>query len=197
MARPSQVTIDSGDTFRLRNDHETETLELLHGKRRITVAPGKTALVPFELIRIWWGDPRARPGQFTKFSDSKEAGYINKREAEIMRLGVLYGSYVADVQSLNDPNWPPNDPQYGRVAKRTPWPVTIRDEAGQEIVPCGLDLTGDAIYQGIADDSENLDDQVMYRQHLEREIDAMKERLNELGSPNAQTDDAEVDTPVR
>jgi hypothetical protein len=196
MARPSQVTIDSGDTFRLRNDHPTDTLELVHGKRRIVVQPSKTALVPFELIRIWWGDPRARPDQFTKFSDSKESGYINKREAEIMRLGVLYGSYVADVVSLNDPEWPVQDPQYGRVAKRTPWPVTIRDEAGQEIIPCGLDLSGDAIYPGINDESENLDDQVMYRQHLERELDAVKERLDALGS-GTQTDDAEVDAPAR
>ena len=196
MARPSQVTIDSGDTFRLRNDHPSETLSLVLGKRRFTVAPGKSALVPFELIRIWWGDPRARPGQFTKFSDSKEAGYINKREAEIARLGVLYGSYVADVVSLNDPEWPPQDPQYGRVPKRTPWPVTIHDESGQEIIPCGLDLEGDAIYQGIAAESENLDDQVMYRQHLERELDSVKERLDTLGAAG-RSDDAEVDAPAR
>ena len=196
MATPSTTIIDSGDTFRLRNDHPSEPLELVHGKRRFTIQPGKSALVPFELIRIWWGDPRARPDQFTKFSDSKESGYINKREAEIMRLGVLYGSYVADVVSLNDPNWPVQDPQYGVVPKRTPWPVTIHNESGQEIVPCGLDLSGDAIYPGISDDSENLDDQVMYRQHLERELDAIKEKLNGMTGAG-QHDDAEVDAPGR
>ncbi len=196
MAGPSSITVDSGDTFRLRNDHETDTLSLVLGKRRYTVAPGKSALVPFELIRIWWGDPRARPGQFTKFSDSKESGYINKREAEIMRLGVLYGSYVADVVSLNDPDWPVEDDRHGRVAKRTPWPVTIQDESGQPIVPCGLDLTGDAIYPGIAGDTENLDDQVQYRQHLERQMDAMREQLAALGAPQG-TGDVEVDAPGR
>lgn len=197
MARPSQVIIDSGDTFRLRNDHATETLTIDFGRRKYVVEPGKTALVPFELIRVWWGDPRARTGQYTKFSDSKESGYINKREAEIARLGVLYGSYVADVASLNDPEWPVQDPQHGRVPKRTPWPVSIRDEAGNEIIPCGLDLTGDAVYQGVADPNEaNLDDQVQYRQHLERELDAIKERLAHMGEPGSNTD-AEVDAPSR
>ena len=132
-----------------------------------------------------------------KFSDSKEEGYVNKRELEIQRLGVKYGSYVADVVSLNDPNWPPGDKRFGVVPKRTPWPVTIRDEAGQEIIPCGLDLSGEAVYQGLNDASENLDDAVMYRQHLERELDAIKEQLARMGPDAPRADDAEVDEPAR
>ncbi len=198
MARPSQVIVDTGETFRLRNDHPSDTLELVHGKRRFTVAPGKSALVPFELIRLWWGDPRARPGQFTRFSDSADDGYVNKLEDEIQRLGVKYGSYVADVVSLNDPEWPVGDPQRGQVPKRTPWPITVHNEAGDQIIPCGLDLSSEAIYPGVSNESENLDDAVQLRQHYERELDAIKEQLARLGPAATQvTDDTEVDEPAR
>ena len=194
---PSTTLIDTGDTFRLRNDHETDDLVMQDPRlknRTITIGPGKSALVSFELIRIWWGDPRARPNVFTKFSDSRERGWVNKREAEIARLGVQYGTYVADVVSLNDPEWPVGDPRRGNEAKRTPWPVTVSTEAGQKIVPCGLDLTSEAIYGVVQSESENLDDEVAYRQHLESRLDEMKEELRRL-TGGQTSDDTEVDIP--
>ena len=58
---PSQVTIDSGDTFRLRNDDPERTLVLVLGKKRYAIEPGKAALVPFELIRRGGATPGPVP----------------------------------------------------------------------------------------------------------------------------------------
>jgi hypothetical protein len=195
VAAPSSIVIDSGETYRLRNDHPTDELVVKHEKRTFRVAAGKSALVPFEVIRVWWGDPRCRAGVFVKFSDSKEEGYVNKREAEIARLGVLYGTYAADVRSLNDPDWPMNSPNYGQP-RRTPWPITVTNEAGEQIVPCGLDLSGEMVYSTIHDESRDLNDQVQYQEHLEARIDKLQEELRRVAGGGVE-DDAEVDIPGR
>ena len=196
MAAPSTIVIDSGETFRLRNDHPTDDLVVTHGKRKYSIGPGKTGLVPFEVIRVWWGDPRSRPNVFTKFSDSLEAGHVNKREAEIARLGVMYGSYVADVDSLNDPEWPPGDPRRGVEPKRTPWPVTVTTEGGQVVVPACFDRTSEAVYGSVQSESADLNDQVQYQQHVETELDRLREELRRIQG-RTEPDDTEVDVPGR
>jgi len=194
MSVASNVIIDTGEMFRLRNDHETDALELVHGRRRFNIAPGQTALVPFELIRIHWGDPRSRYGEFRKFSDSRESGYVNKRELEIARLGVHYGSYVADAAGLIDPDWPPNDERHGKVEKHCPWPVTIGTEGGDIIVPVCFDVAGTEIYGMVATESADLNDAVQYREHLEQQLDQIREQLRTM--QGAGQDDTEVDAPA-
>ncbi len=190
------TVIDTGELLRVRNDHPELPLVIRHQKRVITIGPGEVGLVPFEPIRVWWGDPRARAGVYVKFSDSLEKGYVNKREDEIRRLGVRYGSYASDVVSLNSPDWPPQDKRFNKVPKRTPWPITIQTQAGQPVVPCGLDMTGEDVYPAVRDDSEDLNDEVNYREHLEQELDRIKSVLARVTSGMVE-DDAEVDTPTR
>lgn len=190
----SNVIIDTGEMFRLRNDHETEVLELKHGRRRYAIQPGQTALVPFELVRVHWGDPRSRPGEYRKFSDSLEDGYVNKRENEIARLGVHYGSYASDAATLCDPDWPPNDKRYGKVQKHCPWPVTVGTEGGDIIVPACFDTSTSEVYGLVANETEDLNDQVQYREHLERQLDQIREQLASV-TGTARTDDTEVDAP--
>lgn len=185
------VMIDSGDTFILTNLSETETLEVTLRGRTYKIEPGQNGFVPFELIRVWWGDPRSREDVFGKFSDSLEKGYINKREDEIKRLGVLYGSYAGDVVSLNDPEWPAMDPRRGSP-KRVPHPVRIRTERGEDIIPAGLDVTNKKVYAAVRRDSEDLSDEVQYRQHLEEQMDEMRAELARLGATRAESD-VEVD----
>lgn len=187
MASPSSTIIDSGETFRLRNDGDTE-LELKHGLRTIKIAPKKSGLVPFELIRVWWGDPRSRTGAYTKFSDSVEKGWINKREDEIQRLGVLYGTYASDVATLNDPEWPPGDPRYGREPRRVPHPVSIQTESGDIVVPACFDTSGDAVYSAMRTESEDLNDQVQYREHLEKRLDEIQHELRKVSGQEAGDD---------
>lgn len=195
-AAASKTVIDTGETFRIRNDHETEPLDVSLGKRTWHVEPGKTALVPFEIIRIWWGDPRCRTGVFTKFADSKESGYINKREEEIGRLGVLYGTYANDVETLLNPEWPPGDSRYGVEPRRVPHPISVQTEGGDRVIPCCFDLTGEAVYGAVRNDSEDLNDQVVYREHLETRLDEIQAELRSLQGVS-DPDDAEVDAGNR
>lgn len=186
--------IDTAEVFRLRNDSETEALDLSLNGRTFKVAPGKSALVPFELIRIYWGDPRSRPEVYTKFSDGKERGYVNKREDEISRLGNLYGSFATDVASLLDPAFPPNSDRYGET-KHVPHPVSVRTEAGETItLPC-FDQKGDKVYAAVQTDTVDLNDQVVYRQHLEEKMDALRAELEDIrnGGVGNGADDTTVD----
>jgi hypothetical protein len=185
------VPIDTGDIYRLRNDSKDQTLQIpaTLTYKAYTVPPGKTALVPFEVIRVWWGDPRSKPQIYTKFQDSKERGLVNKREDEIRRLGVLYGNYCTDVNTLLDPDYPRGSPFYGET-KVCPHPVSVQTEAGDTVVPACFDRTGENIYPAVNTSTEELTDEVAYRDYLERRLDEMKAELNRISG----SDDAEVDT---
>lgn len=189
-------TIDTGDNFRLRNDHETEDLKVGLNGRTYRVAPGKSAIVPFELIRLYWGDPRSRTGVYTKFSDSGGRGYVNQRELEINRLGNLYGSFAGDQADLVDPEWSRGHARAGEI-KHTPWPVSIQSEAGETIVPACFDETTERVYHSVQTESEDLNDQVAYQAHLEKRFDELKEELRQVRGDRAAADDAEVDIPAR
>lgn len=193
MATPSNTVIDTGEQFRLRNDSPTEELVIRHEKRVIRVAPGKSAIVPFDVIRVFWGDPRSRVGVFGKFSDSRENGYVNKREDEITRLGVMYGSYASDQATLIDPEWTMGSP-FANEPKKVPHPISVQTEDGQIVVPACFDETGEAVYAALKNDSEDLNDVVQYRQHLEAQMDALREELRATQGRIAG-DDAEVDGP--
>lgn len=183
--------IDTVEVFRLRNDSETDVLELSLNGRAFKVAPGRSALVPFELIRVYWGDPRSRPGVFTKFSDGKERGWVNKREDEISRLGNLYGSFATSVDMLLDPEFPSSSDRYGH-RKHIPHPVSVKTESGDEIVlPC-FDRGATRIYAAVQTDTVDLNDPVTYQRHLETRMDELRSELEDLRAGRA-ADDTTVD----
>jgi hypothetical protein len=191
-ATPSNTIIDSGDMFRIRND-EDRVLNVTYERRKYVVEPKQTALVPFGLICEFWGDPRARTGRFEKFSDSKEKGWIPKREDELKRLGGKYGTYSEDIETLVAEEWPAGNPSQG-TPKGRPHRVSIQTDDGKVIVPVCFDTTGDAVYAAVRNESEDLNDQVQYREHLEQEMDKLKEQMRALQGIGAP-DDAEVDSP--
>lgn len=187
----SRVFIDTGDTFRIRNDWtpdfpgKTRTGKdlvippLTPGGKGWNILPGKTALVPWRVIQIWWGDPRSRyGGRWEKFHDSYEKGYIAPREEVIRQLGVLYGSYAADVDALLATEWPRGHDEYGQETKVVPHPVSIQTEDGTPIVPACFDRGGEHIFGFVNTDSEDLNDEVAYRNHLERQITELNARLD-------------------
>lgn len=191
-ATPSNTIIDSGDMFRIRNDEDT-VLELIYERRKYVAEPGQTALVPFALICHFWGDPRSRTGRFEKFADSKEKGWIPKREDELKRLGGKYGTYSEDIATLIAEEWPQGNPSMG-TPKGRPHRVSIQTDDGKVIVPVCFDTSGEAVYQAVRNESEDLNDQVQYREHLEQEMDKLKEQMRALQGIGAP-DDAEVDSP--
>ena len=194
IATPSSVALDSGDMLRIRNE-EDKVLELDYERRHYRLEPGETGLVPFTLVCHFWGDPRSRVGRFEKFSDSKEKGWVPKREDELRRLGAKYGTYSEDVGVLNAEEWEPLS-QFAGTTKSRPHRVSIQTDDGRVVIPACFDASGEQVYPAIRNESEDLNDQVKYREHLEREMDKLKEQMRALQGIGA-TDDAEVDAPAR
>ena len=62
-------------------------------------------------------------------------------------------------------------------------------------MPCGLDLSNEAVYGAVQAESENLDDAVQYREHLERQLDDIREQLRRV--TGTESDDTEVDGASR
>jgi hypothetical protein len=76
--------------------------------------------------------------------------------------------------------------------------VSIQTEAGETVIPPCFDETGDLIYHAVQTETEDLNDPVTYRDHLEKRFDEMAAELRRLqGQDGSATDDAEVDIPVR
>jgi hypothetical protein len=188
---PSKVVLDSGDVLRVLND-DTVPFVGTYAGRTYEIAPKQTALVPFGMVCLYWGDPRSRPQVVGRFNDSFEKGSIPKREKEINRLGVKYGVYTQDIELLNADEWPANHQNAGEPKGR-PVRVKVQTENGAPVIPACFDTKGERVYGAVRKDSEDLNDEVLYRQHLENELDAIKERLRQIAPTEA--DDAEVDVP--
>jgi len=191
MPTPSQTVLDSGDVLRVKNVDTTEFVGMYAG-RTYRIAPKATALVPFGMVCLYWGDPRSRPQVTGRFS---EKGAIAKREQELERLGVKYGVYSQDLDLLNADEWPPNHANAGVQAKHRPHKVQIQTENGATVTPACFDVGGEKVYAAVRNDSEDLNDEVLYRQHLESELDAIKEKLRQMAPGASESDDAEVDVP--
>jgi hypothetical protein len=191
------IILDTGDTFRIRNDDKERNLDvaLPGSKKAWHIAPGDTALVPFEVIRYYWGDPRCVEGRYQRYSDSGvpqgTKAWVNKREDEIERLGILYGSYSKSAADLIDPEYPMGHADWG-TPKRVPHSISVQTERGERIIPLCFQTADTEAAGAIRDDSEDLTDQVAYREHLETQLDEIRAQLAQVMGQGAS--DAEVDT---
>lgn len=95
------IKFDSQDTFMLTNTGD-KTLTFTLPKQKFILQPGQRAFVPFNLIRIYFGDPRSIMSSRRMFEDSTGKGTIPAREQEVNRLKTIYGVYGEDEQTLTD-----------------------------------------------------------------------------------------------
>ena len=126
MATPiTQLKFDSQDTLTIQNvGDKTVTFKL--PRQKFIIEPGQIAFVPFNLVRIYFGDPRSIAGTRRMFDDSTGKGTIPSRELEVTRLKTLYGVYGEDTLKLED------------VAPK----ITIKTTTGREILPPLYDRDG-------------------------------------------------------
>jgi hypothetical protein len=61
---------------------------------------GSAKLVPFDVVRLFFGDPRSVPGVQGRTEDKSGIGDIPPREHEIRRLAALYGLYEVNASLL-------------------------------------------------------------------------------------------------
>jgi hypothetical protein len=98
---PTQtLNIDSGYHFYIENHDATRTLQFMWDNRPYAIPPGKKKLVPFEVVALYFGDPRSRVGMIQQFKDSTGAGKVPERHAEVQRLCVRYGVYEQGMDDI-------------------------------------------------------------------------------------------------
>ena len=180
MATTTPIKFDSQDVMTLHNVGDT-TLTFKLPRQKFILEPNQRAFVPFNLIRIYFGDPRAIPGTRRMFEDSTGKGTIPMREYEVDRLKTLYGVYGEDSKTLEE------------VAPK----VIIETSTGQEILPPLYDRDGSKS-QAVAprDISElaNVETLAAIISKHEKDLELMRQMMDSVkaNGSNMETD-VEVD----
>ena len=108
-ASPGQLVIEPDQQFILTNNGDT-TLKFTYAGRTYIVQSNEHKVVPFDVIRLYFGDPRSVVGIEQKYERSQgegapqdlPTGNIAKRENEIQRLAILYGLYAGNEAKIPD-----------------------------------------------------------------------------------------------
>lgn len=103
-----QLRIDSQDQFYIENHDDSRTLRFVWNKYEYAIQPGFKKIVPFEVVCLYYGDPRSVTGRSVPYRDTRGAGVVPDRRSEVMRLAVRYGVYeqgAANIrEAMNDEN---------------------------------------------------------------------------------------------
>lgn len=193
MANPSLLTkpalvLDSGRQYIIRNNtHGPLTLPdgrtplLRYARIDYPLAPGEETIVPFDVIVLYFGDPRSRNGMIQKFMDSRGEGVIPTREAELARIAVFWGVYEDGVDNLV--NVVPD--------------ITITTLDGQAIVPPPFDPFGDNVYGFEKNNDTSQSGVAATIESMQTQIDqlmAMQRAMEDRGQDNDA--DVEEDLPT-
>jgi hypothetical protein len=99
-ASPGQLVIEPDQQFIITNNGD-EALRLRWDSRTYVIEPSDHKVVPFDVVRVYYGDPRSVGKVEQKYDEQREIGgrknpnaYIAARNAEVDRLAVLYGLYA-------------------------------------------------------------------------------------------------------
>lgn len=178
MPTTTPIRIDTGDTFRITNVGD-RTYTFVWNKRTWRLQPTQSEFVPFDVIRLYFGDPRSIIGTSKSYQDSRGKGEIAKREDEIERLAVLYGVYADGIHEL--------------MTKAPACRITTAN--GDEIVMPIFDPTG-ATIPGETNpvDINNITDINAVVANLQEQINNLQRHRDNVraNGPNT-TDDVEVD----
>ena len=101
-ASPGQLVIEPDQQFVITNNG-TEARKFTWASRHYVVEPGDHKVVPFDIVRLYFGDPRSVVGLEQRYEDTVDGNpnaRIAKREKEIERLVVFYGLYAGNESKL-------------------------------------------------------------------------------------------------
>jgi hypothetical protein len=144
---------------------------------------GEERFIPFDIVRVYFGDPRSIMTGGQRFEDRKgQPGDIAPRPEETRRLSVLYGLYDTDA---------------ARVKDIVPV-VTITTAEGAEVICPATDPLGHHVYGHVANSAENYDMATTIEQ-MKMQIRMLEEQqkvIEQRGHDNSGAD-VEVDEPRR
>jgi hypothetical protein len=139
--------------------------------------PGYAKLVPFDLVRLFFGDPRSVPGVQGRTEDRKgNVGDIPPREQEIRRLSTIYGLYDVNAELL--PRAVPD--------------VTITTADDVEVICPAADPDGTHVY-GYAGTTAEVHDVATQLSNMRKQI-AMLEAAQRAEETNGKNDGSDVVT---
>jgi hypothetical protein len=143
---------------------------------------GQAKLVPFDLVRVFFGDPRSVASQdgkpvFGRTEDRNGIGDIAPRENEIRRLCTLYGVYDVNMDML--PDAIPD--------------VTITTGDDVEIICPVRDPEGKHIY-GYEKDETEIHDVATQLAHMKEQIKLLEQAQAAEAKKGARNDGADVKT---
>jgi len=142
---------------------------------------GEQRFVPFDVVRVYFGDPRSIMTQGQRFEDRKgKVGDIAPRPEETRRLSVLYGLYDTDAV---------------KVSEIVP-DVTITTADEHEVFCPATDPGGLHVYGHISDSAENYDIASTIEQ-MKMQIRMLEEqqKANYKKGDDNSGDDVETDAP--
>lgn len=107
LPRSNEVILDTGLNYYVQNN-TTEPLTLPDRKTPLLrwnkVAyrcnPGERVIVPWQVIALYFGDPRSRHDEVVQAKDSQGVHHVPSRGDELFRLSVFYGVYEQGVDIL-------------------------------------------------------------------------------------------------
>lgn len=140
--------------------------------------PGQARLVPFDVIRLFFGDPRSVPNARGRTEDKKgNIGDIAPREHEIRRLATIYGLYEANA---------------GRLGEAVP-DVTITTGDDIEVICPATDPDGHHIY-GYATETAEVHDIATQLANMKAQIRLLEDAARAEAKQGGKNDGADVAT---
>jgi len=143
---PVDIFNDKGELVQ----HWNGVLDYIWARRHYTIPPGKSVQVPWDVVRVYFGDPRSVPDEFQQTVDyDGNKGDIPPRNKELSRLAGLYGLYDQGIHLLAD------NPKIANVTITT---VGTPDSPPIEIFTPAVDPDGEVgIYGHRQSDEPNYD----------------------------------------
>ena len=152
--------------------HEPEDLELVYARRPYRIKVGESKQVPFDIVRLYFGDPRAIPDEYLRYEDfDGQVGDIPPRQQEVRRLAGLYGLYDQNMHLL---------PQHPRISGIEITTVGTPDSPPQEIFTPALDPEGEVGIYGHTKPNEESHDIATLLSEARAGQDALARRVAEL-----------------
>lgn len=102
-ASPGQLVIEPDQSFILTNNG-SEDRSFTYAHKTYIVRSGEHKVVPFDIIRLYFGDPRSVVGTEQRYEDpdGNPNARIAKRDKEVSRLAVFYGLYEGNEAKVPD-----------------------------------------------------------------------------------------------
>lgn len=198
----SGVTIDSGDHFWVENHHESETLKFQWARVQYNIAPGKKKLVPFEVVCLYFGDPRSMVGVIQSYKDSTGSGKVPERYAEVQRMCVRYGVYEQGMEDIAASVEAMNMKLERDGFKPLRWEnfaARITTIEGDHLIPPLFDHDGTSSNVQFNLDEENSQDLATIIQSMQRKIKELENKdtvMQDRGITDNNDDGIEIDNPT-